>query len=81
MIRPRAADDFAVIRARLEELRWERALRCRRNRTSGQPARGLIPLRVATKTRRDAPSPSRNPANPPKLTRRELDGTRRFFST
>jgi hypothetical protein len=25
MTRPRAADDFAVIRARIHELRWERA--------------------------------------------------------
>jgi hypothetical protein len=43
-LRPRAADDFATIRARMEELRRERAqgLRSRlcRHRQSRDPARG-----------------------------------------
>jgi hypothetical protein len=47
MTRPRAADDFAVIRARMEELRAASELRCRRNEMPARSARGLIIPRLA----------------------------------
>jgi hypothetical protein len=41
--RPRAADDFAMIRARMEELRRERAIVQASAASGGEPPRGPMP--------------------------------------
>jgi hypothetical protein len=56
MIRPRAADDFAMIRARMEELRRERALVPAEPQVRTEPPRAYPrPNAPATRT---APSPA-----------------------
>jgi hypothetical protein len=42
--RPRAADDFAMIRARMEELRRERAKAEVAAGATGEPPRGPVPF-------------------------------------
>jgi hypothetical protein len=53
MIRPRAADDFAMIRARMEELRRERALVPAEPQVRTEP-----PPRPNAPATRTAPSPA-----------------------
>ena len=65
MTRPRAADDFAMIRARMEELRRERAKVQASAGSDAEPPRGPVPFYRASPRERESEERRILPRMPP----------------